>query len=158
MSSRADAPAAVGALPWTAWTPPRLVPPAPAADPATALAPDAAAGPEPSSRGPTGLAVTGLVLPLPVVFVAWSPVLAGERGSRCPMHGEGCSPVPGDLLWALFHVSLGCGVLALTWPRTRGKSARCGVVAVRWGTQSLLGLLILTGARDPPTGFGICRD
>ncbi len=119
----------------------------PAAAPATATATaTATAGRGPSSRRLTGLAVAGLVLLVPVVLVAWLLVLASDHGSQCLMYGAPCSPVPGELLWALFHVALGSGLLALTWPRTQGKSARCGVVVLQWGAQLLLGLLILTYA------------
>ncbi|MDG9720680.1 hypothetical protein [Streptomyces sp. DH24] len=105
-----------------------------------------AAEPDSSSQALTGCAAAGLALLLPIVFVAWFLVLAGERGSRCLTYGEGCSPVPGDVLWAVFYVALGCGIVALTWPRAQWKPARLGVVVVQWAAQLLLAVLILIGA------------
>ncbi|MEU9069712.1 hypothetical protein AB0E06_31105 [Streptomyces sp. NPDC048109] len=99
-----------------------------------------------SARALTIGSVTGLVLLLPTVVLAWTAVLASERGSRCLTYGEQCSRVPGDALWACFWASAALGVLALTWPRTRWVPARCAAVLLQWGAQLTLGALILAGA------------
>jgi len=99
-----------------------------------------------SARALTTGSVAGLVLLLPTVVLAWTVVLASERGSRCLTYGEHCSRVPGDALWACFWASAALGALALAWPRTRWAPARCGAVALQWGTQLTLGALILAGA------------
>jgi hypothetical protein len=100
----------------------------------------------PATRHLTGWSVTGLVLLLPTVALAWIAVLATERGSRCLTYGEQCSSVPGGLLHGLFWTALAAGVLALAWPRTRAVSARAGAVLVQWAAQLALGVLILSGA------------
>ncbi|MGW3123101.1 hypothetical protein ACWDBW_39325 [Streptomyces sp. NPDC001107] len=94
----------------------------------------------------TGLSVTGLVLLLPTVGLAWLAVLAGERGSRCLEYGEQCSQIPGSLLYALFYASAAAGVAVLAWPRHRAMPARAGAVVLQWVLQFTLGLLILSGA------------
>ncbi|MFJ6070287.1 hypothetical protein ACIQFU_05480 [Streptomyces sp. NPDC093065] len=115
----------------------------------TASSRPAAGRPSParlSARALTTGAVTGLVLLLPTVVLAWIVVLASDRGSRCLTYGEQCSQVPGDALWACFWASAALGVLALVRPRTRWAPARCAAVVLQWGTQLTLGALILAGA------------
>ncbi|MFJ8545486.1 hypothetical protein ACIRFH_26370 [Streptomyces sp. NPDC093586] len=102
--------------------------------------------PRPVSRALTGWSVTGLVLLLPTVVLAWIVVLAGERGSRCLMYGEQCSTVPPGAVWGCFWAAAALGVLAVAWPRTRWTSARCGAVVLQWCAQLTLGALILSGA------------
>ncbi|WP_328562416.1 hypothetical protein [Streptomyces coelicoflavus] len=102
--------------------------------------------PQLSARALTIGSVTGLVLLLPTVVLAWIVVFSSERGGRCLMYGEQCSHVPGEALWACFWASAALGVLALLWPRVRWAPARCAVVVLQWGAQLTLGALILAGA------------
>ncbi|MFJ8084228.1 hypothetical protein ACIQ6Y_26875 [Streptomyces sp. NPDC096205] len=88
----------------------------------------------------------GLLLLLPTVVVSWIVVLSTDRGGRCLMYGEHCSPVPGAVVWGFFWTAAGAGVLALVWPRTRWSYARSGAVLVQWGAQLTLSALILSGA------------
>ncbi|WP_162833281.1 hypothetical protein [Streptomyces sp. CB09001] len=99
-----------------------------------------------SARALTTGSVAGLVLLLPTVVLAWTVVLASERGSRCLTYGEQCSRVPGGALWACFWASAALGALALALPRTRWTPARCGAVVLQWGAQLTLGALILADA------------
>lgn len=99
-----------------------------------------------AGRHLTGWSVAGLLLLLPTVAVAWLLVLASERGSRCLLYGEQCSPVPGAALHGCFWAALALGVVALGWPRGRWPPARAGTVLLQWATQLTLGVLIVAGA------------
>ncbi|MFD7711576.1 hypothetical protein [Streptomyces sp. NPDC059786] len=91
-------------------------------------------------------AVTGLIMLLPIVVLAWLAVLSTDRGTGCLMYGEGCSDVPGGLLWALFWTALTAGVTAVVWAPDRWPAARTGTVLLQWGAQVTLAALIMSGA------------
>jgi hypothetical protein len=77
------------------------------------------APPPGTARVVTVWSVTGLILLLPTVGVAWIAVLSTYRGSHCPTYGEQCSTVPGEALHGCFWGSLAAGLVTLVWQRDR---------------------------------------
>ncbi len=103
--------------------------------------------PSPSAaRQLTGWSVTGLVLLLPTVALAWIAAHSTERGGRCLMYGEQCSTIPDAVVSGFFLAALGSGLVALAWPRTRWTPVRSVAVAAQWLAMLTTGALLLDGA------------